>query len=128
MGKKLYPTDTLEQAQSILSAWKLIDPALKIGPLTLEAIAGEMATVKELQEKIIHLQNELLDIRNERDAAIIGLWNNVKRARFGIKGIYGDDSTEYDLAGGTRQSERKKPRRRALPVSSKDGNESITVP
>jgi hypothetical protein len=127
MGKKLYPTDTLEQAQSILSAWKLIDPALKIGPLTLEAIAGEMATVKGLQERIVHLQNELLDIRNERDAAIIGLWNKVKRARSGIKGIYGDDSTEYDLAGGTRRSERKKSRRRALPVSSKGGNESITV-
>ena len=111
MGKKLYPTDTLKQAQSILSAWELIDPALKIGPLTLEDIAENVATVKGLQEKIVHLQKKLLDVRNQRDTAAIGLWNKVKRTRSGIKGIYGDDSTEYALAGGTRRSQRKKPRR-----------------
>ena len=123
MGKKLYPTDTLKQVQSILSAWKLIDPALKIGPLSLETIAGDVATVQRLQEKLIHLRNELVDIRNQRDAATIDLWNTVKRARSGIKGIYGDDSTAYKLAGGTPRSERKKPRRRSVPVSPKNEDE-----
>jgi hypothetical protein len=119
MGKKLYPTDTLKQAQSILSAWEHIDPALKIVALTFEGITENVATVREMQKKIVHLQKELLDIRNQRDAAAIGLWNKVKRTRSGIKGIYGDDSTEYELAGGTRRSERKKPRRNPLPDSTK---------
>jgi hypothetical protein len=117
MGKKLYPTDTLKQARSILSAWELIDPALKIGILTHEAIAGDVAMIQGLQEKVIHLQNELMDLRSQRDAASIGLWDKVKRARSGVKGIYGDDSTAYKLAGGTLRSERKKPRRRSLPVA-----------
>ena len=117
MGKKLYPTDTLVQARKFLSVWKLIDPALKIGPLTLESMTTEVAAVQGLQERIIHLQRELINIRNQRDAATICLWNNVKRTRSSIKGIYGDDSTEYGLAGGTPRSERKKPRRRSLPDS-----------
>jgi hypothetical protein len=122
MGKKLYPTDTLKQARSILSAWELIDPALKIGTLTHEAIAGDVAAVNGLQEKIIQLQQELLELRNQRDAVGIGLWNKVKRARSGVKGIYGDDSTAYKLAGGTPLSERKKPRRKALSVSKEEGS------
>src|SRR5688572_15286857 len=117
MGKKLYPTDTLKQAKSILRAWKRIDPALKIGTLTLESITADAAMVEELQAKIAHLQVELLNIRIQRDEATIGLWNQVKRTRAGFKGIYGDDSTEYKQAGGTRKSERKKPRRRSLPGS-----------
>ena len=117
MGKKLYPTNTLEQAQSILKAWKRIDPALKIGTLTLESITADVARVEGLQQRIIYLQNELMNIRIQRDEATIGLWNTVTRTRSGIKGIYGDDSTEYKQAGGTRKSERKKPRPRTYPVS-----------
>jgi hypothetical protein len=124
MKKKLYPTDTLKQAQSILSAWNLIDPSLKIGPMTLETIGADLATVQGLHEKLIHLQNELVELRNQRDAAIIELWNDVKRTRSGIKGIYGDDSAEYELAGGTRRSERKKPRRRTNRVSLESEDEN----
>jgi hypothetical protein len=119
MGKKLYPTDTLEQAQSILRAWKRIDPALKIGTLTLESITADVARVEGLQQKIVHLQYELMDIRIQRDEATIGLWNMVTRTRSGFRGIYGDDSTAYELAGGTRRSERKKPRRRTIQDSPK---------
>jgi hypothetical protein len=117
MGKKLYPTETIKQAQSILSAWQIIDPALKIGKLTQEAIAADAATVQGLKEKMIHLQNELLDLCHQRDAVTIESWNSVKRARSGITGIYGDDSTAYKLAGGTPRSERRKPRRRSFPDS-----------
>ena len=113
MGKKLYPTDTVQQAQSILSAWNLIDPSLVFGPLTSASLSADVATVQTLQEKIIRLQNELMDTRNQRDAACIGIWDKVKRARAGIKATYGDDSTEYEIAGGTRLSERKPPRRKA---------------
>jgi hypothetical protein len=120
MGKKLYPTDTLKQARSILSAWKLIDPSLKIGPLTSEEISADIETAYALQEKILILQAELSNIRYQRDITCIGIWNKVKRTRSGVKGIYGDDSTAYKLAGGTPRSERKKPRRKALSVSKEE--------
>ena len=117
MGKKLYPTDTLEQAQSILSAWKRIDPALKTGTLTPQSITADVARVEGLQQKIVYLQNELMVIRIQRDEVTIGLWNKVTRTRSGFRGIYGDDSIEYKHAGGTRKSDRRKPQRRSLPES-----------
>lgn len=114
MGKKLYPTDTLKQAQSILIAWTLIDPALAIGPVSAESLSADLTRVRALQAKIISLQNQLISLRNERDTACLEIYDKVKRARSGIKGFYGDDSKEYELSGGTRRSERKKPRRKAM--------------
>jgi hypothetical protein len=73
-------------------------------------------------EKILPLQNELSSLRHERDLACIGVWDKVKRARSGIKCLYGDDSTEYEMAGGTRRSERKKPRRKISPKSIEEAS------
>ena len=36
-----------------------------------------------------------------------------QRSRSGIKGYFGENSTEYEIAGGTRASERKKTGRTA---------------
>jgi hypothetical protein len=40
------------------------------------------------------------------------LWDCVKRLRATVKGVYSDDSSEYDLVGGTRLSDRKRTARR----------------
>ena len=123
MAKKLYPTDTLKQARSILAAWNNIDSALKIGPLSAEDSSAELADIQAMQNKIIHLKIELLALRNERDAACIDLWDQVKRARPGFKVIFGDDSSEYEMAGGTRSSDRKIYRRK---ISSTLQDEATT--
>ena len=115
MGKKLYPTDTLAQAQQILAAWKHTNPSLAFRELTIEALSADLSTIKAQQEKIVRLQTDLLNARNERDASCIAVWDKVKRARSGMKSVYGDDSTEYQLAGGTRLRDRKPPRRKASP-------------
>ena len=117
MAKKLYPTDTLKQARSILVAWNEIDPALKIGPLAAEDLSAEVAEIEALQDKIILMKIELLSLRNDRDAACIDLWDKVKRARSCFKGIFGDDSSAYEMAGGTRSSDRKPYRRKTSPNS-----------
>jgi hypothetical protein len=43
---------------------------------------------------------------------LTGVWDKVKRVRAGVKSIYGDDSSEWEMIGGTRLSERKSPTRR----------------
>ncbi len=58
------------------------------------------------------LEAQLTDLRNQRDALYAGLWDKVKRVRSTVKGIYGDDSSEYEMVGGTRKSERKHPARK----------------
>ena len=127
MPKKLYPTDTLEQATDILIAWGQIDPALKFGPLTSESLATHLERVRALQVKILQMQRELSNVRHERDQACIAIWDQVKRVRSGIKSLYGDDSMQYEIAGGTRRSERKKPRRSPA-LSPLDEHPEVTIP
>jgi len=112
MGKKLYPTNTLKQARNIITVWDHLGTVPLIGPQGYENLRANLDNVEDLKEKIGRLEKELLSLRNERDTACIEIWDQVKRARAGIKGVYGDDSTEYQLAGGTRLSDRKRPRRK----------------
>jgi hypothetical protein len=51
-------------------------------------------------------------MRNQRDALYTELWDKVKRARSGVKANYGDDSSQHEMVGGTRLSERKSPTRK----------------
>jgi hypothetical protein len=113
MGKKLYPTDTLKQALNIVSLWDHIGTAPMHGPQGYENLRSDLTTVDELKEKIRQLETELLCVRNERDTTCVQIWEQVKRARAGVKAVYGDDSTEYQLSGGIRRSDRKTPRRKA---------------
>ena len=64
--------------------------------------------------EISRLETLLMDKRNQRQDVYYGTWEKVKRVRAGIKANYGDDSSEYELVGGTRLSERKSPTRRAV--------------
>ena len=121
MRKKLYPADTLKQARSSLVAWDLIDPSLHLGTLEPHGLRLDVETVDDLKEKIRHLENQLIDLRSQRDAACIEIWSKIKRFRAGIRGFYGDDSVEYKMAGGTRLSERKTYRRKEIPESGEAG-------
>ena len=71
---------------------------------------------REVDEQIIDLKNQLTNLRNQRDATYYSLWDLVKRVRAGLKGSFGDDSSQYEMVGGTRLSERKSARRAATPV------------
>ncbi len=111
MSKK-YPTNVLTQAQATLQAWQEIDPALALGNLTQAVLTTDLEQAQAALNKIQSLEAQLTDARNQRDAAYATVWDEVKRVRSAIKGIYGDDSSQYEMVGGTRLSERKKPVRK----------------
>jgi hypothetical protein len=108
MARKKYPLDTLDQAAAVLAACKQIDPNLKLGKQPQAELATALEQVQALQSQINGMELQLIDLRNKREARLISIWDTVKRARYGVKGIYGDDSSEYELVGGTRMSERRK--------------------
>jgi hypothetical protein len=110
---KTFPPDTLDQAALVLAACKQIDQTIKIGAQDQEAFADTIAQTQAMQAQINGLELQLTNLRNQRDEQIIGVWDTIKRVRSTIKGMYGDDSSEYELVGGTRISERRKPTRRA---------------
>jgi hypothetical protein len=112
MRRKLYPLDVLSRAQRILSAWEQIGPEVRFGILTREVFISNMAQAGTIEEQIRRAEIELKHLRNERDALYLSLWDKVKRVYSWVRGAYGDDSTEYEMLGRKRASQRKRRSRR----------------
>jgi hypothetical protein len=113
MAKRILPTDVLEQAASIQDAWMRIDAKMAFGPLNLNALIKDIDTLRGVEADLVSLENQMVALRNQRDALQAAAWDKVKRFRAGVKASYGDDSSEYEQVGGTRMSDRKSPRRTA---------------
>jgi hypothetical protein len=107
----------MQQAKQVVEAIQHIDANFKVGDgVSLAALQNAMGLVEANQGKINSLQAQLTDEFNQRVTANTALWDMVKRIRGGIKAAYGDDSSQYEMAGGTRISERKKGgRKKATP-------------
>jgi hypothetical protein len=112
MPSKSYPPDILTQAADILVACQQIDPQLRAGATTQAAFAETLTQTQATQAQIKALELQLTDLRNRRDEQLHALWETAKRWRATVKGIYGDDSSQYELVGGTRLSDRKRTTRR----------------
>ena len=109
---KPYPANVLIKLREAVVTWNTIDPRLKIGSLTLAEYEATLARGEALRQEITNLEARLTDLRNQRDQVYSQSWNYIVRLRAGIKGIYGDDSSQYEMVGGTRRSERKPRSRR----------------
>jgi hypothetical protein len=94
-----------------------IDADLAFGDLTQAVFATDLTKAREIQQQIDALNAQLTDLQNQSEAMSAKVWDNVKRARASVKGIYGDDSSQYEMVGGTRASDRKKPARKAKAVT-----------
>lgn len=115
MASRSYPTDILEQTVDTLAACRQINPELQAGPLTQAALGEAISEAQQLQSQIASLELQLSDLRTKREAQLTNLWDIVKRVRNTVKGLFGDDSAEYKLVGGTRLSDRRRPVRRTQP-------------
>jgi len=111
MSKNI-PPDTLEQAMAVLIACKQIDSDLKLGKASQQDFAATITNVQAMQQEIDENEMRLKDLRNRRDDQLSDAWESIKRLRSVVKGTYGDDSSEYELVGGRRMSERKKSNRK----------------
>lgn len=111
--KKLIRVRDLDKGRTRLAAVKSIDTALDLGnDLTIANYETEV----EKTEAAIALYNTTLstidDLYNAALAKIEGLkdWN--ERMLNGVASKFGTNSSEYEMAGGVRKSERKKPVRK----------------
>ncbi|XCN71159.1 MAG: hypothetical protein Q3M24_12625 [Candidatus Electrothrix aestuarii] len=89
----------------------------KIGAGLPDAIsAAEMETrIAALEAKVSALDAvnaERTRLVNEKGDTAEDLSDYLVRVRAAVKGIFGSDSSEYDMVGGTRSSERKKAKRK----------------
>jgi len=112
---KPYPADVLHQMNAAIASWQAIDPTLKFGDLSLEMMQSALEQGEALRNHINALETQLTDLRNQRDAVYHTSWKYINRLRDGICGHYGDDSSEYEMVGRTRLSERKPRSKRVKP-------------
>ena len=109
--KKLSPF--LEGAQQRLNALSSIDPALDLGNgLTLAAYRAEVTSAQAKQDAYNTLLSQVDQAYNEFQAAEKSIRDLSERMLAGVASKYGKDSSEYEMAGGKRKSERKRPTRK----------------
>ena len=106
----------LEAAQKRLAGMKSIDSKLDLGEgvsvATIEAAIGAVTTA--ISEYNVMLS--AVDAKaNEIDAQIKAMNALSERALKGTGFKFGFDSNEYEMVGGTRKSERKRPTRKPKP-------------
>lgn len=114
MPLKQFPKDLLAQATTVLNKWTEIgDGGRSFGDITTAALSADIQQAAEIDAALDKLEAQLAKLRNDRLVRYESVWDKVKRVRAGIKAVYGDNSNEYEMVGGTRASERKPRTRKA---------------
>jgi hypothetical protein len=106
----------MEQARSVLNAWSQINDELTFADLSFNTFTNVIKDALQAADTVESVEAKLTELRNQRDAQYAAAWNEVKRIRSGMKSFYGDDSSQYEMVGCTRRSDRKSPRRAAPPA------------
>ncbi|HIK46368.1 MAG TPA: hypothetical protein IGR64_16030 [Leptolyngbyaceae cyanobacterium M65_K2018_010] len=104
----------LEKAERRAAALKSINPGLDLGGgLTLDSYQLEIeqlrAQLNTYNESLSFVDRALSTVRDTEKQ--IGALS--ERMLIAVAARYGKDSYEYEMAGGIRKSERKRPTRRA---------------
>jgi uncharacterized protein YukE len=114
MARLKRSSNILETARQRLAGLKSITPAPDFGGgLTIAAYEQDInsfsASLNNYNEKVAALD----DLQNQLQAAEDALRDKNKRMLSAVEAQFGPDSSQYEQAGGTRQSERKRPARKA---------------
>ena len=110
MAAKLSADGVLQDATLIINAWTA-NPDYKLGDLTLEKFKTAFDGLGAASSAVDAKRTELTGLMNHRDEQAGAVHELVTRARSGFRAVYGPNSTQYEQAGGTRVSERRKPNR-----------------
>ncbi len=110
MARKRRTSQQLETARQRLAGLKSITPAPNFGPAL--SLAGYETSMNALDANLATYNQHVAaldDEQNQIDAEDEALRELNRRMLSAVEATYGPDSSEYELAGGTRVSERKKP-------------------
>jgi hypothetical protein len=117
MARQKRLSDSIEKAAQRLNALRSIDPALDLGGgLTLASFETQINEARTALDHYNGLLTQVDAAYNQFTAAEQLVAERSQRMLSGIAARYGKDSDEYEQAGGTRTSERKKFTRKAAPA------------
>ena len=112
----------IDDANRIVSIWQ-DNLDFKLGTVTLPDLQATIDRLAQYDEHVRSLKSELVGALNRRDDTAYDLNQLVVRARSGIRGYFGPDSSQYEQAGGTRTSERKPRKRKAKPAAKENSSQ-----
>jgi len=111
--RKRTSTHVLERARHILAGLREINPKPDFGPGLTEAMfAAEVSGYTDDLAAYNSLLAEGDDKSNRLDDRRQRLHDFNQRIQAAVKALYGPDSSEFELVGGLRRSDRKKPVRK----------------
>jgi hypothetical protein len=121
-GESLMPTRysidaVLADSEQIARVWT-DNPTFALGEVTLPILQSKTTDLRQKRDRAETLRTQLTALTNELNAQAAELANITTRARSGFRAFYGPDSTQYEQAGGTRASERKRPSSKKSPSTS----------
>jgi hypothetical protein len=112
MPNRVVTDDVVAEIDKALGVWKA-NPSMTIVNLTREQVEASRKTVVDLDTLIEERRRELTGLIDQRDDQAKALNELAVRVRGAIKSNFGADSPEYEQAGGTRTSERKRPAKKS---------------
>ena len=112
MPSRVIAEGVVTDTDKTLKVWKA-NPTMTIMNLTPAEVETARDSVKTLETQIEDLRHQLTGLLDRRNDEAKALNKLVVRVRGAIKSNFGDDSPEYEQAGGTRSSEYKKPVKKA---------------
>ncbi len=108
--RKLEKVPAIEKAKTRLASIKSIDPAIDLGNgITAAAFEAQISLTENKKEIYNTSLSTSDDLYNEFSAEEKVLKDWYQRVLNGVGFKYGKDSSQYEMAGGIRKSERKKP-------------------
>ena len=109
MARRKRTSAALVLARARLAGLAKINPAPNLGPnLATQAYQTVIDDTAAIEESHAQLAAQMDDSSNRFDTqeALMNDWN--RRVLSAVEAQYGPDSSEYEMVGGTRKSERKK--------------------
>ncbi len=124
MARRKKASAVLSKAEKRLSGLKSINPKLDLGNgITLALFEKEIVALRQTVETYNTLLSKVDDASNAVKEAEKGLSVVSENVLLSVKVKYGKDSSEYEMAGGTRASERR--RRRTAQSTEKDESQPL---
>jgi hypothetical protein len=112
--RKKTVSKVIQTASKRAAGIRSIDPKLVL--MDGVSLPSYEAAINDANEKMAMcntLSSQLDEANNQFQAAERALRDLSDRVLSGVASRYGRDSDQYEMAGGTRRSERKKPKRKA---------------
>lgn len=100
-----YTTDSvLTECERIARVWA-DNPTFSLGEVTLAGFQAKIAEVRQKREQLEALRMQMTALTNDVEEGTNELAAIRTRALSGVRAVFGPDSTQYEQAGGKRQSE-----------------------